>query len=976
MFSGTAGADEAKCVNTVNKNAAKVAKAQGKDNAKCIKDGGGGKLTGTIEACITSDAKGKVGKAADKLNDKVGKDCAGIVPTIPPIDVSDPNALSQIMIDQELAVIHAIFGTDLDAAGLIVKKVDDKLGWKCQSAIAKAAGKCQDAKLAAYNSCKKVQLKAGVHNAGQLQYACMGTNGPPNHGIPDGKGKIAKKCGNGLGGTLGKKCLGLDTDAFFPPCAGQNLVTCLDQKIECEVCLALNAVDALSRDCDLFDDGLANFSCGLGPSAECEVLNAAECFLPFPSTHFLVEADTPTGFRVNLPQAGLPSVSGPALLPDPYNELDGFSPMVQILMHFPQGVDPELSNASRLLEAGCCGQPAGPPWIDTRTYTGRSLDPNSPTVLLNADTGERVLHFIEPDAHAVDPNTGVADLARQTTIMRPGLSLIPGNRYIVAMRNLKDPNGNDVVAEPAFEVLRDQVSTTSPAIEDRRQYCEENIFPQLAAAGIAREDLVLAFDFVTQSEHQLTHQMLSMRDQGLAYVDALAADPNAINFSVTNVDQYDCDDPNDIGGIYRIWRDVSGTFQSPLFLDGPVVETGVQFMNVDANDTPVQNGFTNPNFDISIPCSILLDPNDPNTSVSRPLLLGHGVWLTGWWIERFIPSRTTSAWIPDWDYIGGATDWRGWSNVEQLWAAAQIIGLGSSQLNNFPAWPDRTRQGMLNTLVLGRMMKLGLFNRAPNGVFETPDGRGVFPGPSEEMFYYGISQGGIMGTFLAALTPDVERFGLDVPTINDSCSVQRGINFGPFEALLAGIGLTDPMQNLLVLGLDQELRVSAEPAGYARHVTSDPLPGSGSPSRILVTAAWLDKQVSNQCSEIAARTLGLSTLSDGSIWQGLQGIPDEPGPLDSAFVMYDSGSFDLFDPNHQGKDADGLFLIPPLANLIPSPVCDPHAAKVRTPAAILQHVNFLQPGGQVENFCSGLCDAGDASEVDSRGVCDPLNPPE
>jgi hypothetical protein len=96
----------------------------------------------------------------------------------------------------------------------------------------------------------------------------MGTNGPPNHGIPDTKSKIDKKCGNGLGGTLGKKCPGtLDLDALFPPCANHpvTLAQCLDEKIECEVCLALNALDGLDRDCDEFDNGIADGSCGAPP---------------------------------------------------------------------------------------------------------------------------------------------------------------------------------------------------------------------------------------------------------------------------------------------------------------------------------------------------------------------------------------------------------------------------------------------------------------------------------------------------------------------------------------------------------------------------------------------------------------------------------------------------------------------------------------------------------------------------------------
>ena len=111
---------------------------------------------------------------------------------------------------------------------------------------------------------------------------------------------------------------------------------------------------------------------------------------------------TATGFRLNIPASGLPDPIGPPLSPEPFNKLDGFNPMVQILMHFPQGVDLERSDASRLLAPGCCGQPAGPPWVDTRTYDGRSLDADSPSVLIDADTGERVLHWLELDGHAAD----------------------------------------------------------------------------------------------------------------------------------------------------------------------------------------------------------------------------------------------------------------------------------------------------------------------------------------------------------------------------------------------------------------------------------------------------------------------------------------------------------------------------------------------------------------------------------------------
>jgi pimeloyl-ACP methyl ester carboxylesterase len=682
---------------------------------------------------------------------------------------------------------------------------------------------------------------------------------------------------------------------------------------------------------------------------ECEILNDEECLLPYPSSRFLVpDGSTATGFRVHIPAAGIPQVIGDPVSPDPVNELDGFSPGVQILMHFPQGVDPEQSGASRLLPAGCCGQPAGPPWVDTRTYTGRSLEEDSPTVLLDADTGERVLHYIENDAHAE------GDPSRQALILRPARMLTPGHRYIVAMRNLKDGNGDDIVAEPAFAALRDDLPTNVPAIEARRAYMEENVFTPLANNGIARQDLVLAFDFVVQSDDQLTRQMLSMRNQAYEYLEEVEADPGVVNFTVDSVETHDCGAPGQV-----VWRDVGGTFQSPLFLTADPDEPGAQQLNVGSDDLPIQNGFMNPPFDISIPCSVLQDD-----VVSRPIVLGHGLFGTGGSMTKGIPP--VAGQYVDWTYIAGATLWRGLSSPDLAWVINDIVGVGSSQLNNFPALPDRLRQGMLNTLVLARMMKLGLFNR-DQATFRTPRGKPVFPGPGEEEYYYGISLGGIMGTWLAALTPDIQRFGLDVPGINFSCLLQRSTQFGQFQNLLPGIGLTDPMQILLGLGLLNELWVSAEPAGYASHITVDPLPGSGEPKHILMTPAWLDKQVSNQCTEIEARTLGIPNLAGGSIVAGLQEIADEEGPLDSAFVLWDTGSFDLFDPAHQP-------FIPPLANLIPSSKCDPHTARPAIPDSIVQLTDFLRPGGMIANTCNGLCDASEPMEISGGAAmpCDPL----
>jgi hypothetical protein len=175
------------------------------------------------------------------------------------------------------------------------------------------------------------------------------------------------------------------------------------------------------------------------------------------------------------------------------------------------------------------------------------------------------------------------------------------------------------------------------------------------------------------------------------------------------------------------------------------------------------------------------------------------------------------------------------------------------------------------------------------------------------------------------------------------------------------------MHFALLIDLVHELWVSAEPAWLARHITSDPLAGSGGAKRVLYTPAWLDKQVSNQCTEAAARTMGLPNLI-GSLQEDLQGIPDMAGPLASAYIMYDTGAFDLFNPAHAPH-------IPPLSNIIPTDVCDPHNGPRQTPAAVRQLIAFLQPGGQISSFCNGTCDAGEALEIPGGGACDLGSPP-
>ena len=124
----------------------------------------------------------------------------------------------------------------------------------------------------------------------------------------------------------------------------------------------------------------------------CDFLGQSRCNLPFPNNWFTVrDHTTDTGRRVNLAVESLPANTvGVHIDPTEFNRNDGFSPGAMILAHIP-GVDLVASGA--------------PPITDI----GRSLEPDSPIVLVDAHTGEHWPFFAELDAHATSDANRAAD---------------------------------------------------------------------------------------------------------------------------------------------------------------------------------------------------------------------------------------------------------------------------------------------------------------------------------------------------------------------------------------------------------------------------------------------------------------------------------------------------------------------------------------------------------------------------------------
>jgi hypothetical protein len=611
----------------------------------------------------------------------------------------------------------------------------------------------------------------------------------------------------------------------------------------------------------------------------CELLIAEQCLLPYPSSFFLKpDTTTPTGWRLNYTLGAMPANSrGTHINPAEWNTLDGFSPGTLILAVFPQGVGLDASHTASVVAVE------------------RSLDGDSPTVLLDADTGERVLHFVELDAQATDDAT-------RALMIRPGIRLRETGHYIVAIRGLKDLAGNPIAAPRAFEILRDGLDTPVNAINARRSHFAD-IFTKLETAGVARDDLILAWDFVIASSQALTGRAVSARDQALA-----ANGPGAPPFEITSIE----DNYND-----RIFRRVRGNYTVPLFMTN---DKPPAVYKLDANGVPQQNGTTTAPFTIIIP-RIAVEGAQPQPG--RPLIYGHGLLGTG---EGEITSGPQQSLASRFGFIIGATDWIGLSE-DDVPNTLRIIG----DISRFNQLADRLQQAFINFILLGRLM-ISPDGLNSNAAFQF---NGVPIINTQELYYDGNSQGGIEGGAYLALSPDTARGVLGVGAANYSTLLERSLDFDSFQLVFKQNYLNE-LDRAVMFPLMQQLWDRGEPNGYTSHLISDPLPNTPA-KKVLLQTGINDSQVSQVAAVIQVRSLGIPAVAPSA--NPVFGISEMEPPFDgSAWVPYDVSSTP-----------------PPLTNTAPPFENGVHEAVRRLDAAQLQIDAFLRPDGTVQNFCGGPC---------------------
>ena len=266
--------DQQKCLNTLNKEASKIAKTQGKSNRACLKavisgkteSLGNGGQTQTAQACLTNDVKGKGAKAQAKLAAADADKCA--VP--PPFGHTGEAVTGASSTDEVVGMVADIFGPDLDVA---TTGYADEAGPACQQDIYKEAQRLYDTLWKTALKGKKDGLKGktgpAAASSGELQVAMFAPIGA------DTKGKIQKAVDKLTGAAEDDCALTTDTplDLFPGNCGGEatfvDFANCAATAIKCRFCQNAVTVDGLANGCDGFDDGVGNASCsgGAGSSA-------------------------------------------------------------------------------------------------------------------------------------------------------------------------------------------------------------------------------------------------------------------------------------------------------------------------------------------------------------------------------------------------------------------------------------------------------------------------------------------------------------------------------------------------------------------------------------------------------------------------------------------------------------------------------------------------------------------------------------
>jgi hypothetical protein len=244
------------------------------------------------------------------------------------------------------------------------------------------------------------------------------------------------------------------------------------------------------------------------------------------------------------------------------------------------------------------------------------------------------------------------------------------------------------------------------------------------------------------------------------------------------------------------------------------------------------------------------------------------------------------------------------------------------------AFIERAHQGMVNFIALA-------------GAAETIAGLPELAGSDEaplidpsEVFFWGNSQGHILGGVYTAISPHVTHSVLGVGGANFSLIMFRSRAFTALRALIElNIEGSLAMQEFTVLLQHWLDRI--DPLHYARFVLQDPLEGAP-PKQVLMHTAPGDDAVTSLAAELHARELGIPLLVPSPFMPPLLETAMAPAPSALVELDYDIEPVPVAMPPERGNDI--------------------HEAVRRNPRVQAQIDAFFRADGVVTQTCEGPCD--------------------
>jgi hypothetical protein len=310
-------------------------------------------------------------------------------------------------------------------------------------------------------------------------------------------------------------------------------------------------------------------------------------------------------------------------------------------------------------------------------------------------------------------------------------------------------------------------------------------------------------------------------------------------------------------------------------------------------------------------------------------VLGHGIFGEGRDYLIGGNGRVTQPLAQQAGSIIIATDWIGLSGGDIDIIVNDVV----SDLNRLTLVTDRLQQSLINNLAMIELARRVIQDDPKVKV-------GANKLLNDDVFYYGISLGGIQGSSLVSLSRHITRAILAVPGSSWANMLARSIVYQPIKAFIDR-RYPDPLLQQSFITMLQLHFDHSDPVNIGLLMAREPLPDAPAGRTVVLQEAIADCQVPNQVTRILARTLGARQLEP--IIEPVTGLDKVTGPINSGVVMaqFELPAVAMYRPSKEN-------VIPVMDNNVHSDLAYEQSTQLQIVALVLD--------GIVRMFCDGPCD--------------------